>query len=138
MIEIILAILGIVAAAISIALTNYFSKKNQLIFEERKLKEAHYIRFIDTVSEMLTSSFTEKTRKDFAHIQNNLYLVASQEVVCNLVIFNDFLNASPVSREKHNELLTNLIKAMRADLYGTHKVNTNYPIIELRTVPLKK
>lgn len=139
MIEIIIAILGLVAAVVSIALTNYFSKKNQLKFDEQKLKEAHYIRFIDTASEMITSSFTEKSRKDFAHIQNNLYLVASQDVVCNLLTFNNFLSSEAFSGEKHNELLTNLIKAMRADLYGTHKVNTNYPIIELRThLSLKK
>ena len=37
--ELWLALLGVLSSVITIALTNYWAKKNQLKFEERKLKE---------------------------------------------------------------------------------------------------
>ncbi len=48
--ELWIALIGICSAVITIGLTNYFAKKNQLKFEERKLKEQYYTAFIQAVS----------------------------------------------------------------------------------------
>ncbi len=137
--EILIAILGVGSAVITISLTNYFTKKNQLKFDERKLKEMHYINFMNVMSEMLTSNFSDKTRRDFAHIQNNLFLIASSDVVVCLMDLNQYLSSGSdsFSQTTHNEKLTELIKAMRIDLFDAEKVNENYPIIELRTINKK-
>lgn len=135
--EVLIALLGVVSAVITVSMTNYYSKKNQLKFEERKLKEVHYIKFMNVVSEMLTANFTEKSRKDFAHIQNNLFLISSPKVVVRLKTFNDYLSSNDSSKEKHNELLTDLIKEMRIDLFNENSVNDGYPVIELRTINRK-
>ena len=51
--------------------------------------------------------------------QNRRILVGSAEVVRILMQFHDAAkeSAQPISGEEHDKILTNLIKAMRADLY---------------------
>lgn len=67
--------------------------------------------------------------------QNRLILVGSAEVVRILMQFHDAIkiSAHPISGEEHDKKLSNLIliKAMRADLYGTKKINDGYPTVHL-------
>lgn len=65
--------------------------------------------------------------------QNRLILVGSADVVRILMQFHDKIkpSAPPLSGEEHDKILTDLIKTMRTDLYGTKKVNGGYPIIHL-------
>ena len=65
--------------------------------------------------------------------QNRLILVGSSEVVRILMQFHDAIkiSAPPINGEEHDKILTDLIKAMRADLYGTRKINDGYPTIHL-------
>ena len=75
-------------------------------------------------------------KDEFAELddaQNRLILVGSSEVVSNLMRFHDKNNPSarPISGKEHDELLTELIKSMRVDLYGSKKVNNGYPLIHL-------
>ncbi|MEG2687076.1 MAG: hypothetical protein RR954_08170 [Christensenellaceae bacterium] len=63
-IEIYIAILGTITAVITIALTNYFVKANQLKLEERKLKEEYYVSFIRAVSESVISNHAEKRQNN--------------------------------------------------------------------------
>ncbi len=49
------------------------------------------------------------------------------------MIFHDYIKPSnnSFSSEKHDELLTDLIKTMREDLFLSSKINKDYPIIHL-------
>lgn len=132
--ELFISVLGIISAIITVALTNYYSKKNQLKFEERKLKEAHYINYINAISNNVISSNTEDSRNKFADCQNKLLLVGSADVVNKLMIFHDYIKPPRLenfSVEVHDQLLTDLIKAMRHDLFLSSKVNKKYPNIHL-------
>ena len=75
-------------------------------------------------------------RDDHAELddaQNRLILVGSAEVVCILMDFHDKIrpSAPPLPADEHDRILTSLIKAMRADLYGSKKINNGYPTIHL-------
>jgi len=131
--ELIIAILGVVSAVITISLTNYYSKKNQMKFEERKLKEVYYTNFIDAVSYCVVSNNSEEARDKLADSQNKLLLIGGSNVVFKLMIFHDYIKPSnsSFSSEKHDELLTDLIKTMREDLFLSSKINKDYPIIHL-------
>lgn len=131
--ELWIAILGTCTAVITIALTNYFTKKNQLKFEERKLKEQYYTAFIQAVSNSVVSNHSEQSRDGLADALNKLLLVGSPEVVKNLMIFQDNLkpHATNLAVEKHDELLTELLKSMRDDLFSNNNANKNYPLIHL-------
>ena len=69
-----------------------------------------------------------------ADAQNQLLLVGSADVVEKLMVFHDYIkpsNSQNFVSEKHDELLTDLLKSMREDLYKSKKVNLGYPIIHL-------
>lgn len=74
--------------------------------------------------------------KELDDAQNRLILIGSADVVRILMQFHDKIkpSAPPFSFDEHNRILTDLIKAMRADLYGTKKINDGYPIIHLSGV----
>ncbi len=133
--EVWIALIGTATAVVTITLTNFYAKKNQLKLEEKKLKEEYYLSFIKAISESVVSKSTEKSRDNLADSQNKLLLIASSEVVSKLMIFHDYVKPSSsqldFSIEKHDELLTDLIKAMRKDLFPNKKINDDYPIIHL-------
>jgi hypothetical protein len=133
--ELWIALIGTATAVVTITLTNFFAKKNELNLKERKLKEEYYISFIKAISESVVSHFTDKSMDNLSDIQNKLLLVASSEVINRLMIFNDYIKVygprPEFSEDKHDELLTELIKAMRKDLFLNQKINNDYPIIHL-------
>lgn len=131
--ELWIALIGTCTAVITIALTNYYAKRNQLKFEERKLKEQYYTTFIEAVSNSVVSNHSEQTRDALADAQNKLLLVGSPEVVKDLMVFHDYVKppATNFTVEKHDELLTALLKSMRKDLFSNKDSNKNYPTIHL-------
>lgn len=128
--EIIVAIVGAFVTILTAIVTNYLTKRNQLKFEERKLKEEYYTNYVKAISDNVLMK-DEHAELDDA--QNRLILVGSSDVVRILMQFHDKIkpSAPPLSGEEHDRILTDLIKAMRADLYGTKKINDGYPIIHL-------
>lgn len=135
-IRVAIPIIGIIAAIISAAVSYYFTKRDQIEVEERRLKEKYYLAFIKAVSDLVLSDDIDKARRSLADALNQLLLVASSDVVNNLMLFFDYLKATNkkghgFSSEEHDRLLTNLIKSMRSDLYKNEKTNVNYPIIQL-------
>lgn len=128
--EIIVAIVGAFVAILSVVITNYLTKRSQLKFEERKLKEKYYTSYVKAISDNVLMK-DEHAELDDA--QNRLILVGSADVVKILMQFHDLIkpSAPPLSGEEHDRVLTELIKAMRADLYGTKKINDGYPTIHL-------
>lgn len=128
--EIIVAIVGACVTIMTAIITNYLTKKNQLKFEEQSLKREYYIKYVKAISNNVLMR-DEHTELDDA--QNRLILVGSSEVVNNLMKFHDKIkpSARPVSGKEHDELLTELIKSMRVDLYGNKRINDGYPLIHL-------
>lgn len=128
--EIIIAILSAFVTILTIVITNYYAKKNQLKFEERKVKEKYYTNYIKALSNNVLMRDNDGELDD---AQNKLILIGSSEVVDNLMKFFDKIkqSAPPLLGEEHDILLTNLVKAMRKDLYGRKKVNDLYPVIHL-------
>lgn len=131
--EVILATVGAFVTMLTAIVTNYLTKKNQLKFEERKLKEEYYTNYVKAISHNVLMK-TDHEELDDA--QNRLILIGSSDVVRILMQFHDKIkpSAPPLSFDEHNRILTDLIKAMRADLYGTKKNNDGYPIIHLSGV----
>ena len=131
--EVILATVGAFVTMLTAIVTNYLTKKNQLKFEERKLKEEYYTNYVKAISHNVLMK-TDHEELDDA--QNRLILIGSSDVVRILMQFHDKIkpSAPPLSFDEHNRILTDLIKAMRADLYGTKKINDGYPIIHLSGV----
>lgn len=140
--QIIIAIIGVFATVITVSLTNFYVKRNRLKFEERKLKEEYYAKYIKAVSQSaISSEDIAKAQDNLSDSQNQLLLVGSPKVVAALMDFHSCVNASNYGKftiDRHDELLTSLIKAMREDLYQGKKVNTGFPQIHLSGRPYQK
>lgn len=134
--EIYIAIIGTITTVITICLTNYFSKRSQLKFEERKLKEQYYLKFIEALSDNVLLDDQIQARNAHAYARNRIILIASSNVV-NLML--DYENAIRETKRigdteetalMHDITLTELFKAMRIDLFGKSRaINKNYPLI---------
>ena len=135
-VQIIITSFGIVTAIITASSSYYFSKKNQIEADERRLKEKHYLEYIQAVSDMVVTTDKEKARTRLAEAQNQLLLIGSSYVVKSVLEFHDYVKPSnqeqrEQGKDKHDILLTEIMKAMRCDLYKSKKINNGYPIIHL-------
>jgi len=133
-IDLLVPIIGVVVAAVSAGLTYLFTKKQQIASDESRLKEKYYLNYIEAVSNIVLSNNSERARNQLADAQNQLLLVGSADVVDKLMIFHNYIkpsNSQNFVSEKHDELLTELLKSMRIDLYKNQKVNIGYPTIHL-------
>lgn len=133
-IDLLVPIIGVMVAVISASLTYFFAKKQQIAADERRLKEKYYLNYIKAVSNFVVSDNFDKACDQLSDAQNQLLLVGNPEVVAKLMIFHDYVKISNQQNfvsEKHDELLTDLLKSMRNYLYKNSKVNLGYPIIHL-------
>ena len=142
---IICALIGTMSAIIVAIITSYYSKKRELQFEERKLKQKYYIDYILALSENMNNlddeTYTIKENNSF----NLIVLVGSANVVNALYELKDlvikYLKKESIANyeAKYTELLTALLKEMRIDLYGnSKKVNSNIKEIYFLSGVLKK
>ena len=133
-IDLLVPIIGVMVAVISASLTYFFAKKQQIAADERRLKEKYYLNYIKAGSNFVVSDNFDKACDQLSDAQNQLLLVGNPEVVAKLMIFHDYVKISNQQNfvsEKHDELLTDLLKSMRNDSYKNSKVNLGYPIIHL-------
>lgn len=128
--EILIALLGILTAIITASLSFVFNKKNQITFRERQIKEQYYLEYINSISYNVIAQNVEEAKNKLSDIHNKLLLIGSSDVVNSMEQFHGYLqknkNNSENSYDEHDKLLTNLILAMRKDLYNS-KFNKNYP-----------
>ena len=85
LIQVIIPIIGIITAIISATFSYYFTKRNQLEANERKLKEKYYLAYIKAVSDVVIIDNKKAARNNLADAQNQLLLTGSSEVVNNLM-----------------------------------------------------
>ena len=137
---IIIASIGLLSSVITASLSYYFTKKHQLKMEERRLKEEFYRSFIKALSDVAIDNEDDAAQKRLSEGFNSLLLMANANVVSKLMEFHNFVKientAIPRDSEewtkKHDDLLTELVKEMRQDLFGKEKnINKFFPKVHL-------
>ena len=129
MTQIIIASIGLLASVITASLSYYFTKKYQSKMEERKLKEEYYKSFIKAIGDVAIDNFNDEAQKRLSEGFNSLIVIASPNVVKELMEFHDFIrpqntNIPRDSTEwliEHDNRLRVLVKAMREDIFGKEK-----------------
>lgn len=105
---------------------------------QRKLKELHFLHFIKALNDVAINNSDDKAQLSLSESFNHLILIANSKVVNKLMEFHNFVRSENqiVSRSstewsiKHDDLLTELIKTMREDLFGK-SVNNDFKQIHL-------
>jgi len=132
--QFLIPVIGFVISVLLASLTYFFSKRQQLITDERRLKEKYYLAYIEALSNNVLEKDIDRARSKLSDAKNQLMLIGSAKVVANLQIFTKYIaidNEEATTSEGHDLLLTKLIKSMRRDLYKNPIINIGYPVISL-------
>ncbi|MEA5016513.1 MAG: hypothetical protein VB099_18315 [Candidatus Limiplasma sp.] len=131
-IQVLIPVVSIVVAIASATLTYYFSKRKQILADESRLKEKFYLEYINALSNNVLSDNLDDSRSRLSEAHNNILLIGNADVVTKLRNFSDYIGPSNKERfnqKVHDELVTELVKSMRVDLYKNPKINVGYPTI---------
>lgn len=121
--EIYISLIGATVAIIVSIIGAILANKNNITLQTRKLKEEHYIAYIESLHN-LASNNDESTVKKYVFQRDKLFLIASEDVIRKMIIYeNEGVNKTS---EIHDKYLTELLKAIRADL---KLKNNNLPTI---------
>jgi hypothetical protein len=116
---VVIAIISAVASVVGAAVSFLFSMRKEREADWRKIKFEHYREFMDALSSIVGMDATPEGHRRFAQACNTVQLIASKQVIKRLHNFRDEIsisNAKNRSQEKHDELLSALIRDIRADL----------------------
>ncbi len=116
--NIVIAVIGVVGSAIVASLSYFFTKRQQREAEWRDSKLNHYKALLSAISDLAGDKPGVEVHQRFALAFNTIGLVAPQPVINALMEFHEEVKASNPNRtvERHDQLLTKLVLAIRADL----------------------
>ena len=105
-----------VVALVAAAVTYVLTKKRDREAEWRKLKLDYYRELVAAISGIVGRRSTPPAQARFADALNNLILVAPKEVILKLYAFWDEIREKELDKTRHDELLSDLIRAIRRDI----------------------
>lgn len=125
--EVVISILGAISAIIVAIIGAIFSNKNNTILQLRKLKEEHYISYIEALHNLASNNGSRDAISKYTYHRDKLLIVGSEEVVKSILKYEN----EAVGKESnlHDEYLTQIVKAIRKDLKIKDKT---YPQIYLK------
>jgi hypothetical protein len=128
MTPLLISIIGALSAITVSILGAWYANRNNIVLQTRKLKEDHYVAYIEALHNAVASRNKGKVAlKEIAFARSKLFIIASEEVIEKLLLYEkegDIEIAK--SLDVHNIHLTELIKSIRKDLKITDK---NFPEI---------
>jgi len=126
-IEIYISIFGALTAIIVSIVGALLTKRNSIILQTRKLKESHYVAYIEAPHSLASNNQSSQASKDYTFNRDKLFLVASEEVIAKMLDFEN--KAVGKESDLHDQYLTELVREIRKDLKIKDK---NFPKISLK------
>jgi hypothetical protein len=126
--SLVISILGAISAILVSVIAAFLANRNNLVLQTRKLKEDHYISYIEALHYLNADNNGKDVIKNYVFARDKLFIIASENVINKLLAYEE---AMPKVTSKEQEIyLTELIKSIRADLKLTDK---NFPHIYFKT-----
>lgn len=116
MTSIVIAVLGAVIVNI-----------NDLKMQNRKLKEQHYVSYLEALHNLATDNKNTEFLNSYVLHRDKIFIVASEKVVMKILEYEK--EAVGKTSEVHDEYLTEIIKEIRKDLKIKDK---KFPVVSLR------
>ena len=124
--SVIIATLGLLGSVLTASLSYYFTKKHQFKMEERRLKEEFYKMYVKALSKVANDNKDPIAENELVNAYNQLLLIGNPEVIQKLIGYHDLIRRDVESiprnsqawLEQHDKLLTEMINAMRTDLFS--------------------
>jgi hypothetical protein len=121
-----ISILGAISAILVSIIGAWLANRNSIVLQTRKLKEEHYVAYIEALHNLAADNSKESTKK-YVFARDKLFLIASEEVIREMISYEEKAVGKP--NDLHDDYLTELIKAIRSDLKLKNK---DFPKIYLK------
>jgi len=125
--ELIISILGAITAIIVSIVGAWLSNKNNVTLQLRKLKEEHYISYIEALHNIAADNHDKEAIERYVFSRDKLFIMASENVIRKMIKYEE--EAVGKQNNLHDVFLTELIKAIRKDLHINDK---DFPIVYLK------
>ncbi|EHP49327.1 hypothetical protein [Odoribacter laneus] len=125
--ELYISIIGALVAVIVSILGAILANRNTIILQTRKLKEEHYIAYIEALHNLAANNTDKNTMKNYVFARDKLLLIAKENVIIKLLAYEN--EGVGKHSDLHDKYLTELLKAIRKDLKLTNKA---LPILYLK------
>ena len=127
MTPIIISILGATSAIIVSFIGAWLANRNSIILQTRKLKEEHYVAYIEAMHNLASQNDNKTYGKNYTFTRDKLFLIGSEDVIKKMLAYE----TEAVGKESHvhDKYLTELIKAIRKDLKLKDK---DFPLVYLK------
>ncbi|MHA7059406.1 hypothetical protein ACWGOQ_0019420 [Aquimarina sp. M1] len=123
---ILISIVGALSAVIVSLIGAWRANKNSILLQTRRLKEEHYIKYIEALPNNIEHN-NEKSLADYVFTRDKLFIIASEDILKNLIKYEDEGIDKNLDHDIH---LTELIKSIREDLDLTNKkISLHYNFI---------
>ena len=122
-----LFLLGAISAIIVAVIGAILSNKSSNMLQLRKLKEEHYISYIEALHNLAANNSSRDAISKYTYHRDKLLIIGSEDVVKNILEYEN----ETIEKESclHDKYLTNIVKAIRKDLKIKDK---SYPQIYLK------
>src|SRR6185369_15413260 len=105
-----ISILGATSALTVSIIGAWFANRNSIILQTRKLKEEHYVAYIEALHYLASDNEAVNAVNRYVFARDKLLLIASEEVIRKMLVYEE--KAVGVSNGLHDDYLTELIKAI--------------------------
>jgi hypothetical protein len=105
-----ISIFGAITAILVSVIGAYLANKNSIVLQTRKLKEEHYVKYIEAIHNLAAENSKVAT-KNYVLARDKLFLIASEEIIRKMIEFEE--NTVGKQSNLFDEYLTELIKAIR-------------------------
>lgn len=109
-----ISILGAVSAIIVSLAGAWLANRNSISLQTRKLKEEHYIIYIEALHYLIADNNDENIGK-YVFARDKLFLIANEDVIKKMIIFEES-TSKKTDLKLHDALLTDLVRSIRKDL----------------------
>ncbi|WP_299550635.1 hypothetical protein [Seonamhaeicola sp.] len=110
---ILISILGAFSAIIVSLIGAWLANKNTIALQTRKLKEDHYIFYIEALHNLIADNIEDNINK-YVFARDKLFLIANEDVIKKMLKYEH--EGAGKEQSLHDLYLTELIKSIRKDL----------------------
>lgn len=111
-----ISLLGAFSAITVSIIGAWYANRNNIILQTRKLKEDHYVFYIEALHSLTSENQNKEALKNYVLARDKLFIIASEKVVEKLLTYEEEGVGANVSTNQHDLHLTELIKYIRKDL----------------------
>jgi hypothetical protein len=126
-IEVFISIIGATTAVTVSVVGAWLANRNSIVLQTRKLKEVHYVAYIEALHNLATEDKNKELTKGYVFARDKLFLIASEDVIKKLLLFEE--KGVGKATDLHDKYLTDLVKEIRKDLKIKDK---DFPMIYLK------